>query len=172
MDSIVITDQHAAHERLTYEKMMATVGTNTKTQLLLIPEIIDLNQNEVDTLIGWKDELSKMGLVLDAFGYDSIAVREIPAILDKTDIKNLIQDLADTLKEFGDTVVLQDQIKDICARMACHGSIRSGRKLTIEEMNALLRQMEECGTSGQCIHGRPTYIELKLNDIEHLFGRK
>ena len=172
MDSIVITDQHAAHERLTYEKMRATVGTNTKTQLLLIPEIIDLNQNEVDTLIGWKDELGKMGLVLDAFGYDSIAVREIPAILDKTDIKNLIQDLADTLKEFGDTVVLQDKIKDICARMACHGSIRSGRKLTIEEMNALLRQMEECGTSGQCIHGRPTYIELKLNDIERLFGRK
>ena len=172
LDSIIITDQHAAHERLTYEKMMATVGTNPKTQLLLIPEIIDLNQSEVDILTTWKDELAKMGLVMDAFGYDSIAVREIPAILDKTDIKALIQDLADTLKEFGDTVVLQDKIKDICARMACHGSIRSGRKLTIEEMNALLRQMEQCGTSGQCIHGRPTYIELKLNDIERLFGRK
>ena len=172
LDSIIITDQHAAHERLTYEKMMATVGTNPKTQLLLIPEIIDLNQSEVDVLTTWKDELAKMGLVMDAFGYDSIAVREIPAILDKTDIKALIQDLADTLKEFGDTIVLQDKIKDICARMACHGSIRSGRKLTIEEMNALLRQMEECGTSGQCIHGRPTYIELKLNDIERLFGRK
>ena len=172
LDSIIITDQHAAHERLTYEKMMATVGTNPKTQLLLIPEIIDLNQSEVDVLTTWKDELAKMGLVMDAFGYDSIAVREIPAILDKTDIKALIQDLADTLKEFGDTVVLQDKIKDICARMACHGSIRSGRKLTIEEMNALLRQMEQCGTSGQCIHGRPTYIELRLNDIERLFGRK
>ncbi len=171
-DSIIITDQHAAHERLTYEKIMANVGAHPKTQLLLIPEIIDLNQTEVDVLVAWKDELEKMGLVLDAFGYDSIAVREIPAILDKTDIKNLIQDLADTLKEFGDTVVLQDKIKDICARMACHGSIRSGRKLTIEEMNALLRQMEQCGTSGQCIHGRPTYIELKLNDIERLFGRK
>lgn len=172
MDSIIITDQHAAHERLTYEKMMAIIGTNPKTQLLLIPEIIDLNQSEVDVLVAWKDELGKMGLVLDAFGYDSIAVREIPAILDKTDIKNLIQDLADTLKEFGDTVALQDKIKDICARMACHSSIRSGRKLTIEEMNALLRQMEGCGTSGQCIHGRPTYVELKLNDIERLFGRK
>ena len=172
LDSIIITDQHAAHERLTYEKMMATVGTNPKTQLLLIPEIIDLNQSEVDILTTWKDELAKMGLVMDAFGYDSIAVREIPANLDKTDIKALIQDLADTLKEFGDTVVLQDKIKDICAKMACHGSIRSGRKLTIEEMNALLRQMEQCGTSGQCIHGRPTYIELKLNDIERLFGRK
>ena len=172
LDSIIITDQHAAHERLTYEKMMATVGTNPKTQLLLIPEIIDLNQSEVDILTTWKDELAKMGLVMDAFGYDSIAVREIPAILDKTDIKALIQDLADTLKEFGDTVVLQDKIKDICAKMACHGSIRSGRKLTIEEMNALLRQMEQCGTSGQCIHGRPTYIELRLNDIERLFGRK
>ena len=172
LDSIIITDQHAAHERLTYEKMMATHGTNPKTQLLLIPEIIDLNQTEVDILIQWKDDLAKMGLVMDAFGYDSIAVREIPAILDKTDVKGLIQDLADTLKEFGDTVVLQDKIKDICARMACHGSIRSGRKLTIEEMNALLRQMEECGTSGQCIHGRPTYIELRLNDIERLFGRK
>ena len=172
MNSIVITDQHAAHERLTYEKIMATVGTNPKTQLLLIPEIVDLNQSEVDVLVRYQNELAKMGLILDAFGYDSIAVREIPAILDKTDIKGLIQDLADTLKEFGDTVVLQDKIKDICAKMACHGSIRSGRKLTIEEMNALLRQMENCGTSGQCIHGRPTYIELKLNDIERLFGRK
>lgn len=172
MNSIVITDQHAAHERLTYEKIMATVGTNPKTQLLLIPEIVDLNQSEVDVLVRYQNELAKMGLILDAFGYDSIAVREIPAILDKTDIKELIQDLADTLKEFGDTVVLQDKIKDICAKMACHGSIRSGRKLTIEEMNALLRQMENCGTSGQCIHGRPTYIELKLNDIERLFGRK
>ena len=172
MNSIIITDQHAAHERLTYEKIMQTVGNNPKTQLLLIPEMVDLNQSEVDILMHYQDDLAQMGLILDAFGYDSIVVREIPAILDKTDVKGLIQDLADTLKEFGDTVVLQDKIKDICARMACHGSIRSGRKLTIEEMNALLRQMEECGTSGQCIHGRPTYIELKLNDIERLFGRK
>lgn len=172
MDSIVIVDQHAAHERLTYEKIKETVGHKPKTQLLLIPEIVDLKQDEVDTLTAWQQQLADMGLVIDAFGYDSVAVREIPAILGKTDIPALLQDLADTIKEFEDTVALQDKLKEICARMACHGSIRSGRKLTIDEMNALLRQMENCGTSGQCIHGRPTYIELKLSDIERLFGRK
>ncbi len=171
-DSIVIVDQHASHERLTYEKMMGNLGQHVATQMLLIPEIVDLKQQEVQTLMDWQADLEKLGLVIDSFGADSIVVREMPAILKRVDIKALIQDLADTIAEFEDTVTLQDKLKDICARMACHGSIRAGRILTLDEMNALLRQMEACGTSGQCIHGRPTYVELKLNDIERLFGRK
>ncbi|MGN1062989.1 MAG: DNA mismatch repair protein MutL, partial [Alphaproteobacteria bacterium] len=171
-DSIIIVDQHAAHERLTYEKIRSHIGQKIKTQLLLIPEIVDLKPEETETLMAYQQQLSDLGLVIDAFGYDSIAVREIPALFGKVDIPALLQDLADTIKEFEDTVTLQDKIKEICAKMACHGSIRSGRKLSVDEMNALLRQMEQCGTSGQCIHGRPTYIELKINDIERLFGRK
>lgn len=171
-EGIVIVDQHAAHERLTYEKLIKTVGNHPQTQIMLIPEVIEMTADEVRLLSHRSDELKEFGLVLDVFGHDCIAVREIPALLDKADLKKMVQDLADTLKEFGDTVLLKDRIKDVCARMACHGSIRAGRVLSIEEMNALLRQMEACGTSGQCIHGRPTYIELKLTDIEKLFGRR
>lgn len=171
-DSVLIVDQHAAHERLTYEKMMKNLGENPQTQLLLVPEIIDLKPEEVFLLTTRAQELKQMGWVIDAFGADSVAIREIPAFLDKLDLAKIIRDLVDTLKDFGDTVLLKDKMKDICAKMACHGSIRAGRVLTISEMNALLRQMESCGTSGQCIHGRPTYITLKLNDIEKLFGRK
>ncbi len=170
-NSIVVTDQHAAHERLTYEKMAKNVQENPKSQLLLLPEIVDLNVDEADRIIARSDELKAFGFVIDSFGPGSVAVREIPALLSKTDLPRLVQDLADTLKEFDDTIALKDKIKDICARMACHGSIRAGRELTLDEMNALLRQMEACPTSGQCIHGRPTYIELKLSDIERLFGR-
>ena len=169
-DGIVIVDQHAAHERLTYEKL--TEQANIQSQALLIPEIVNLSAEEVACLTARAEELKSFGLVLDAFGDDCVAVREIPAILDKADIQKLIRDLAETLREFDDTVLLKDKIKDVCARMACHGSVRAGRVLTIDEMNALLRQMEACGTSGQCIHGRPTYIKLGLNDIEKLFGRK
>ena len=170
-DGIVITDQHAAHERLTYEKLMEN-QKNPEVQALLIPEVVTLTPDEVTLLTARSDELKSFGLVIDVFGDDCVAVREIPALLDKTDIKKLIEDLVATLKEYDDTILLKDKIKDICARMACHGSVRAGRVLTIEEMNALLRQMEKCGTSGQCIHGRPTYIKLNLNDIEKLFGRK
>lgn len=170
-DSIIITDQHAAHERLTYERLMAQITTHMETQLLLIPEVMDLTPDEVDLLNARKNELQTLGWVIDAFGTDCVAIREIPALLDKTDIKKTIQDLVDTLKTFDDTILLKDKMKDICAKMACHGSIRAGRVLTLEEMNALLRQMETCNTSGQCIHGRPTYIELKKSDIERLFGR-
>ncbi len=169
-DSIIITDQHAAHERLTYEKLIKN-QTVLQGQLLLIPEIIDLSTDEVDILLSRQEELNNFGFVLEAFGGNSIVVREIPALFSKTNISKLIQDLADTIKEFDDTILLKDKLTDICARMACHGSVRAGRVLTIEEMNALLRQMEECSTSGQCIHGRPTYIELKLPDVERLFGR-
>lgn len=172
-ESIVIVDQHAAHERLTYEKLMQAYQKGTiQAQMLLMPEIVDLTTEETHLLSVRAEELKSFGLVIEAFGPDSIAVREIPALLSKADIKRLIQDLADTFKEFGDTVVLKDRIKDVCARMACHGSVRAGRILTNSEMDALLRQMEACGTSGQCIHGRPTYIELKLADIEKLFGRR
>ena len=170
-NGIAIIDQHAAHERLTYEKMMSQIGEHPQTQLLLMPEIVDLKPEEVALLGSRADELKDMGWILDAFGTDSIAVREIPALLDKTDIKTTIQDLVDTLKTFEDTILLKDKMKDICARMACHSSVRAGRVLSIDEMNALLRQMESCGTSGQCIHGRPTYIELQLKDIEKLFNR-
>ena len=171
-NGIAIIDQHAAHERLTYEKMMSQMGENPQTQLLLVPEIVDLKSEEVDLLNTRTEELKILGWVIDSFGTDSVAVREIPALLDKTDIKKTVQDLVDTLKTFDDTILLKDKMKDICARMACHGSVRAGRVLSIDEMNALLRQMESCGTSGQCIHGRPTYVELKLGDIEKLFGRK
>ncbi len=172
LDSIVITDQHAAHERLTYEKLAHNMATHAQTQLLLIPEVIELSPDETAILNTRADELKDMGFIIDTFGRDCVAVREIPALLSQTDIQKLVQDLADTILEYDDTVLLKDKIKDICARIACHGSVRAGRVLTIDEMNALLRQMEECPTAGQCIHGRPTYIELKLNDIERLFGRK
>ena len=170
-EGFVVVDQHAAHERLTYEKMMANFGEHPQTQLLLVPEIIDLKPEEVALLNARSKELKEMGWVIDPFGNDSVAVRELPALLDKTDIQKTVQDLVDTLRDFDDTVLLKDKMKDICARMACHGSVRAGRVLSIDEMNALLRQMEACGTSGQCIHGRPTYIELKLKDIEKLFNR-
>lgn len=171
-DGIVIVDQHAAHERLTYEKLVKNMDGRIQTQALLIPEIMTLTPDEVRVLTERAGELAAFGLVLDAFGTDCVAVREIPALMDKTDLKRLVQDVADTLREYDDTVVLKDRMKDICAKMACHGSVRAGRVLTLDEMNALLRQMEDCGTSGQCIHGRPTYITLKLNDIERLFGRR
>lgn len=171
LDSIIITDQHAAHERLTYEKLAKNIQDHMQTQMLLIPEIVDVSSDEALILNTRAEELKEMGFVIETFGRDCVAVREIPALLSKTNLQKLVQDLADTIKEFDDTVLLKDKIKDICARMACHGSVRAGRTLTIDEMNALLRQMESCGTSGQCIHGRPTYIELKLSDIERLFGR-
>ncbi len=169
-DSIIITDQHAAHERLTYERLIKN-HDSLQAQLLLIPEIIDLSEDEAIILLERAEELKSFGFVIEPFGGNSIVVREMPSIFSKTNIAKLMEDLAQTLKEFEDTILLKDKIKDICARMACHGSIRAGRNLTIAEMNALLRQMEECSTSGQCIHGRPTYIELKLPDVERLFGR-
>ena len=171
-EAILIVDQHAAHERLTYEKMMQNLGEHPQTQLLLVPEIVDLKPEEVSLLLDRAEELKHLGWVIDAFGPDSVAVRELPALMDKTDIHKIVQDLVDTLRTFDDTVLLKDKMKDICAKLACHGSVRAGRVLSIDEMNQLLRQMEACGTSGQCIHGRPTYITLKLTDIEKLFGRK
>lgn len=171
-DSLIITDQHAAHERLTYEKIRSALDGKMETQLLLIPEVVNVGEETAYLLIQKKEELGKMGFVLERFGNDSVVVREIPALLKNDNVKALVLDMADTLKEFGDATALEDKIQAICAKMACHGSVRAGRTLTVAEMNALLRQMEACGKSGQCIHGRPTYIELKVSDIERLFGRK
>ena len=170
-DGIVIVDQHAAHERLTYEKIKNSKGT-AESQLLLTPEIVDLSEASASGLLALKDELTKLGLVIDGFGEGAVAVRAVPAIIKDTDIKKLIEDLSDTIADFKGALSLENKIKDICAKMACHGSVRAGRRLNADEMNALLRQMEQTPNSGQCIHGRPTYIELKLKDIEKLFGRR
>lgn len=172
-DGLVIVDQHAAHERLVYEKLKAQLANGgVATQGLLIPVIVSLDADEVATLAARANELSELGLVLEAFGEGAIAVRETPALLGETDVEGLIRDLATEILADGTTRSLKDRLDAIASRMACHGSVRSGRRLTVEEMNALLRQMEATPYSGQCNHGRPTYVALKLADIERLFGRR
>jgi DNA mismatch repair protein MutL len=172
-DGIVIVDQHAAHERLVYEKMKSALDAEgVRRQGLLIPEVVELEEDAVDRLIARTAEFTELGLVLEGFGPGAVIVREVPSLLGQVDVAGLIQDLADELAELGDSFVLKEQLKDVCGTMACHGSVRSGRRLNGEEMNALLRQMEATPHSGQCNHGRPTYVELKLADIERLFGRR
>lgn len=173
-DSIVITDQHAAHERLGYEKIKNYIKNEELIkQRLLIPEIVELpDEKRADILYENKDKLSKLGLSLEKFGEKSIIVTEIPNILGDINVQKLIQDLADHLAECGEDIALTELIEHVTETYACHYSIRAGRKLSADEMNALLRQMENTPFSGQCNHGRPTYIELKLKDIERLFGRK
>lgn len=172
-DGIIIVDQHAAHERIVYEKLKKNFYNNKiETQILLIPEIINFESNLLTLVTKRIKTLEKYGIFLEQFGNDSILVREIPLILASCNIKELIKDIINQLVEIGDTDLLEMHINKICSSMACHGSIRAGRKMRIEEMNKLLRDMESTPFSGQCNHGRPTYIELKLNDIEKLFGRK
>ena len=173
-DGLVIVDQHAAHERLTYERFKAQMEENgIERQGLLTPEIVDLKEEEATQLLEHAPEFSRLGLEIETFGAGSIAVRSIPALLaNRVDIPRLIRDLADELTEHGSAGGLSDRINEILSTMACHGSVRSGRRLTADEMNALLRQMEATPRSGQCNHGRPTYVELKLSDIEKLFGRR
>ena len=172
-DGIVLVDQHAAHERLLYERMKESLAeTGIARQRLLIPEVVELGEGEAAQLLQRKDEFAALGLIIEWFGEGTIIVREIPVLLGKTDIHALIKDLSDDLQEFGEALALRDKLEHICGTMACHGSVRAGRQLNIDEMNALLRQMEATPHSGQCNHGRPTYIELKLNDIEKLFGRR
>jgi DNA mismatch repair protein MutL len=171
-DGLVIVDQHAAHERLVYERLKAQMAeTGIAAQALLIPEIVSLSQDDCDRLLSHTDTFYKMGLSLEAFGPGAIAVRETPAILGEVNGKALLIDILDELADVGDSAQLQSQIDAILSRVACHGSIRSGRQMRGEEMNALLREMEATPLSGQCNHGRPTYVELKLSDIERLFGR-
>ena len=172
-DGIVIVDQHAAHERLVYERMKTALDTDgIKRQTLLIPEVVDLDEGAAERLVERAGELAELGLVLEAFGPGAVVVREAPAMLGNVDIAGLVRDLADDMAEYGEAIGLKDRLADVCGTMACHGSVRAGRRLNAVEMNALLRQMEATPHSGQCNHGRPTYIELKLNDIERLFGRR
>ncbi|HHB82055.1 MAG TPA: DNA mismatch repair endonuclease MutL [Devosia sp.] len=170
--ALVLVDQHAAHERLVYEKFKAELASgNVAAQTQLIPVIIDLSEDDCARLEEAGEALDQLGLGVERFGPRAIAVRHIPALLGKTDIHPLIRDLADGLAEWDSSIALQDKIEKIIGTMACHGSVRAGRVLRGEEMNALLRQMEATPHSGQCIHGRPTYVELKKEDIEKLFGR-
>ena len=169
---MVIVDQHAAHERLVYEKLKNQMAENgVAAQALLIPEIVELSDGDCARLLEIAEDLQKLGLGLDAFGGGAIAVRETPAILGEVNAKAMVLDILDELADLGDSQTVQARIEAILSRVACHGSIRSGRRMRAEEMNALLREMEATPHSGQCNHGRPTYVELKLSDIERLFGR-
>ena len=170
---IVIVDQHAAHERLVYERLKRQRNeTGIKAQALLIPEIIELGADDAARLLAIADDLAALGLMIEPFGGHAIAVRETPAILGNVSARALVQDVLDELADQGDSPSLLAKMDAILSRMACHGSIRSGRQMRAEEMNALLREMEDTPLSGQCNHGRPTYVELKLSDIERLFGRR
>ena len=172
-DGIVIVDQHAAHERLVYERMKEEMkGKGVPRQTLLIPDIVDLGETDAARVLARIDELSEMGLIIEPFGTGAVAVRETPALLGEMDVQGLLRDLADDLAEYDEALSLKEKFEHVCGTMACHGSVRAGRRLTGEEMNALLRQMEATPHSGQCNHGRPTYVELKLADIERLFGRR
>ena len=172
-DGIIIVDQHAAHERLVEEKIKKSLlKGGVKRQGLLIPEIVDLTLEDCEKLLSKIDELEKLGLIIERFGNKTIIVRETPAILGDINIKDLLQNLADDLSDTDEPLALKDLIGTVCATMACHGSVRAGRRLNSEEMNSLLREMEATPHSGQCSHGRPTYVELKLSEIEKLFGRR
>lgn len=173
MDGLVIVDQHAAHERLVLERMKAAMSKEgIARQKLLIPEVVQLSAFEAESLLQRSTELQSFGLVIEAFGESTIVVREIPAILGDMDVTGMIRKLADTISEYGEALALKESIEELCGTMACHGSVRAGRSLNVAEMNALLRQMEQTPNSGQCNHGRPTYIALKRGDIEKLFGRR
>ena len=172
-DGIVIVDQHAAHERLVYERMKdAMADKGVERQALLIPDIVDLDEAEAARVLSRKDELAEMGLIIEPFGEGAVAVRETPALLGEVNVQGLLKDLADDLAEYDEALSLKEKFEHVCGTMACHGSVRAGRRLNATEMNALLRQMEATPHSGQCNHGRPTYVELKLADIERLFGRR
>ncbi len=172
-DGIVIVDQHAAHERLVYERMKAQMAEGgVARQALLVPEVVELDPSEAERVLARAGELAQLGLVIEAFGAGAVLVRETPALLGETDAQALVRDIADDLVENGTALALGERLAEVCSTMACHGSVRAGRRLAAAEMNALLRQMEATPHSGQCNHGRPTYVELKLSDIERLFGRR
>ena len=177
-DGIVIVDQHAAHERLVYERMKMAMarakegGQGVERQALLIPDIVDLGETDAARVLARAEELAEMGLVIEPFGTGAVAVRETPALLGEMNIQSLLRDLADDISEYDEALSLKEKFEHVCGTMACHGSVRAGRRLNGAEMNALLRDMEATPHSGQCNHGRPTYVELKLADIERLFGRR
>jgi DNA mismatch repair protein MutL len=172
-DGLVIVDQHAAHERIVYERLKAALDkAGVARQLLLIPEIVELDEADVERLVGRAEELNRYGLVLEAFGPGAVALRETPSLLGEIDGGGLVRDLAEHMSEWDETLPLERRLMQVASSMACHGSVRAGRRLKPEEMNALLREIEATPNSGQCNHGRPTYVELKLTDIERLFGRR
>jgi len=172
-DGIVIVDQHAAHERLVYERMKAAIAsTGVARQILLLPEVVELDEGGVARLTARAEQLAELGLVIEPFGQGAVVVRETPALLGEMDVQGLVRDLADELAELGNALSLKEKLEEVCGTLACHGSVRAGRRLNASEMNALLREMEATPHSGQCNHGRPTYVELKLEDIEKLFGRR
>ncbi len=172
-DGMVIVDQHAAHERLVYERMKAEMaGAGVRRQALLIPEIVELSEEDAARILERADQLLELGLEVEPFGRGAVAVRATPAIFGPMDVKGLIRDLADDFAEYEAGLSLKAKMEEVMGNMACRGSVRAGRRLNAAEMNALLRQMEATPHSGQCNHGRPTYVELKLADIERLFGRR
>ena len=171
-DGIVIVDQHAAHERLVYERLKAArAAAGVAGQMLLIPEVVELDAAACARLVEAAAELARLGLVLEPFGGNAVCLRETPALLGEVDGARLLRDVADALAE-DEGRGLEARIDAVLSSMACHGSVRAGRQMRAEEMNALLRAMEATPHSGQCNHGRPTYVELKLGDIERLFGRR
>jgi DNA mismatch repair protein MutL len=170
---LVLVDQHAAHERLVYERMKAALGAGgVPRQGLLLPEVVELDPAEVELVLNRRDELACLGLVVEPFGEGALLVREVPALLGSPDVGELIRALAVDLAEIDQARSLQGALEQVCATLACHGSVRAGRRLTLAEMNALLRQMEATPNSGQCNHGRPTYVTLSRTDIERLFARR
>jgi DNA mismatch repair protein MutL len=171
-DALVLVDQHAAHERLVYERFKAELAAGpVATQMQLIPLVVELPSEDCARLSEAAPTLERLGLYLERFGDRAVAVRETPALLGDADIDGLVRDLADGLAEWDSAAALGDSLDAIIARMACHGSVRAGRILRVDEMNALLRDMERTPHAGQCIHGRPTYVELKKADLERMFGR-
>jgi DNA mismatch repair protein MutL len=172
-DGLVIVDQHAAHERIVYERMKAALDkSGVARQILLIPEIVELDAADVARLTARAGELARFGLLIEPFGPGAVAVRETPSLLGEIDAQALLRDLAEHMAEWDEALPLERRLMHVAATMACYGSVRAGRRLKPEEMNALLREMEAVPNSGQCNHGRPTYVELKLGDIERLFGRR
>ena len=170
---LILVDQHAAHERLVYERMKAALEAGgVPRQGLLLPEVVELDPAQVERMLERRDELERLGLVVEAFGEGALLVREVPALLGNPDVPELIRALAEDLAEIDQARSLQGALEQVCATLACHGSVRAGRRLTLAEMNALLRQMEATPNSGQCNHGRPTYVMLSRSDIERLFARR
>jgi DNA mismatch repair protein MutL len=172
-EGIVLVDQHAAHERLVYERMKkAGESMKPQRQTLLVPEVIELSDDEASLLAGRREELLEFGLSVEPFGEGSVLVREVPAVLGDFDLARLVKDMAAELEGLGEDTSLKEMIAETLGNHACRNSVRAGRRLGTDEMNALLRQMEATPHSGQCNHGRPTYVELKLRDVERLFGRR
>ena len=172
-DGLVLVDQHAAHERLVLERMRAALaGGKVAAQALLLPEVIELDEPACDRLEARIEELAELGLDLERFGPRAMLVRSTPALLGQGDVTGLVTDLADELAAFDEALSLKERLDHVASTMACHGSVRAGRVLSVAEMNALLREMEVTPHSGQCNHGRPTWVKLAHGDIEKLFGRK